>query len=370
MYVDKTLWLAYTSSMPPILSFPLSMACDDSDGHDSQTLIPNGRHIPSFVIMLVGAAVAGQGAVWRHPCLGRAAAELGCGCSHGGCLLLFPHCDEDYIAFVFLEYDSWDIKYEYEVSMNMMFLKQMDTNAQSSVEAKVGHLRFLYLQMVTYFKEDVVKPLLEVTRTALLHDCILLCVWSPTSIELTYLHCKKDEDRRCEEVRPSMVQGIPVTLFDAAGITKSDDIVEKTRYFKENNTSNFKDTLWDSCNVLSSNVIKYSLGTPPTVRSAIKTQGDVAFKILAPRIYMLESMKDIQSLEGSGEFSVSSIRKTIDAAFLPCGNVKTRWVKEVPINFNILAWKVSNDYLPTRFNLSRRDHVQDFEVVEFEISGD
>nr|GFB20092.1 RNA-directed DNA polymerase, eukaryota, reverse transcriptase zinc-binding domain protein [Tanacetum cinerariifolium] len=114
-------------------------------------------------------------------------------------------------------------------------------------------------------------------------------------------------------------------------------------------------------------------------------RGDVAFKILAPRIYMLESMKDIQlatklshvdlewsfrrksrgeaeqiqmtilkeilegyilsgtkdrwmwSLEGSGEFSVSSIRKNIDATFLPCGNVKTRWVKEVPIKINILA---------------------------------
>nr|GFC09543.1 RNA-directed DNA polymerase, eukaryota [Tanacetum cinerariifolium] len=139
---------------------------------------------------------------------------------------------------------------------------------------------------------------------------------------------------------------------------------------------------------------------------------------MAPRIYMLESMKDIQvaiklshvdlewscrrksrggaeqiqmtilkeilegcilsdtkdrwtwSLVGSGEFSVSSIRKTIDAAFLPCGNVKTRWVKEVSIKINILAWKVSNDYLPTRFNLSRRAHVQDFEVVGFEISGD
>nr|GEV07799.1 RNA-directed DNA polymerase, eukaryota, reverse transcriptase zinc-binding domain protein [Tanacetum cinerariifolium] len=62
------------------------------------------------------------------------------------------------------------------------------------------------------------------------------------------------------------------------------------------------------------------------------------------------------SLEGSGKFSVSFIRKTIDAAFLPCGNVMTRWVKEVPIKINILAWKVSNDYLPTRFNLSRRDN--------------
>ncbi|GJV22275.1 RNA-directed DNA polymerase, eukaryota, reverse transcriptase zinc-binding domain protein, partial [Tanacetum coccineum] len=132
-------------------------------------------------------------------------------------------------------------------------------------------------------------------------------------------------------------------------------------------------------------------------------RGDVMFKDLVPRLYMLESMKDIQvatklshedlewsfrrkprggveqvqmsllkekiegctlsdlkdswtwSLEGSGEFSFSSIRKVIDAIFLPCGSVKTRWVKEVPIKININAWKVINDYLPTRFNLSRRD---------------
>nr|GFC47335.1 hypothetical protein [Tanacetum cinerariifolium] len=143
-------------------------------------------------------------------------------------------------------------------------------------------------------------------------------------------------------------------------------------------------------------------------------RGDVALKILTPRIYMLESMKDIQvatklshvdlewsfrrksrggveqiqmtilkeilegcilsdtkdrwtwSLEGSGEFSVSSIRKTIDVAFLPCGNVKTRGSNQD----QHLAWKVSNDYLPTRFNLSRRAHVQDFEVVGFGISRD
>ncbi|GJY03599.1 RNA-directed DNA polymerase, eukaryota, reverse transcriptase zinc-binding domain protein, partial [Tanacetum coccineum] len=177
-------------------------------------------------------------------------------------------------------------------------------------------------------------------------------------------------------------------------------------------------------------------------------RGDVMFKDLVPRLYMLESMKDIQvatklshedlewsfrrkprggveqvqmsllkekiegctlsdlkdswtwSLEGSGEFSVSSIRKVIDVVFLPCGSVKTRWVKEVPIKINIHAWKVINDYLPTRFNLSRRgmdirtivcpmcncmvessrhfffmrakqtDHVQDFEVVGFGLSGD
>lgn len=29
----------------------------------------------------------------------------------------------------------------------------------------------------TYAQEDTVKPLLEVTKTALLHDCTLLCAW-------------------------------------------------------------------------------------------------------------------------------------------------------------------------------------------------
>jgi DNA excision repair protein ERCC-1 len=32
----------------------------------------------------------------------------------------------------------------------------------------------------TYAQEDTVKPLLEVTKTALLHDCTLLCAWSMT----------------------------------------------------------------------------------------------------------------------------------------------------------------------------------------------
>ncbi|GKC52966.1 RNA-directed DNA polymerase, eukaryota, reverse transcriptase zinc-binding domain protein, partial [Tanacetum coccineum] len=131
-------------------------------------------------------------------------------------------------------------------------------------------------------------------------------------------------------------------------------------------------------------------------------RGEVAFKDLVPRLYLLENMKDIPvasklaheevdwsfrrkprggveqmqmeilnqmldgvilsdsydrwvwSLEGSGNFSVSSIRKRIDSAFLPRGDMKTRWIKEVPIKVNIHAWKVLNDYLPTRFNLSRR----------------
>nr|GFA47727.1 hypothetical protein [Tanacetum cinerariifolium] len=60
------------------------------------------------------------------------------------------------------------------------------------------------------------------------------------------------------------------------------------------------------------------------------------------------------SLDGGGDFTVSSVRKAIDNHILPKGTTKTRWIKEVPIKINIHAWKVKNDCFPTRFNMSRR----------------
>nr|GEY08776.1 RNA-directed DNA polymerase, eukaryota, reverse transcriptase zinc-binding domain protein [Tanacetum cinerariifolium] len=60
------------------------------------------------------------------------------------------------------------------------------------------------------------------------------------------------------------------------------------------------------------------------------------------------------SLVGSGDFSVSSVRKLIDNVILPKGILKTRRIKEVPIKINVHAWKVIHDCLPTRFNISRR----------------
>ncbi|GJX96590.1 RNA-directed DNA polymerase, eukaryota, reverse transcriptase zinc-binding domain protein [Tanacetum coccineum] len=60
------------------------------------------------------------------------------------------------------------------------------------------------------------------------------------------------------------------------------------------------------------------------------------------------------SLEGSGEFSVASIRRVIDDNYLPTVSSKTRWVKYMPIKVNILAWKVKMNALPLRFNISRR----------------
>ncbi|GJY13410.1 RNA-directed DNA polymerase, eukaryota [Tanacetum coccineum] len=60
------------------------------------------------------------------------------------------------------------------------------------------------------------------------------------------------------------------------------------------------------------------------------------------------------SLDGSGEFSVRSVRCLIDDALLPKSDTPTRWVKLIPIKVNVLAWKICLDRLPTRLNLSSR----------------
>jgi hypothetical protein len=59
------------------------------------------------------------------------------------------------------------------------------------------------------------------------------------------------------------------------------------------------------------------------------------------------------SLEGSGEFTVASLRKEIDDKRLLGVSSKTRWIKSVPIKVNVHAWKVKLDALPTRLNISR-----------------
>ncbi|GJT37332.1 RNA-directed DNA polymerase, eukaryota, reverse transcriptase zinc-binding domain protein [Tanacetum coccineum] len=60
------------------------------------------------------------------------------------------------------------------------------------------------------------------------------------------------------------------------------------------------------------------------------------------------------ALEGSGDFSVASVRKLIDDKRLPDVSSKTRWMKAIPIKVNIHAWKVRLDCLPTRIIISRR----------------
>nr|GEU99436.1 RNA-directed DNA polymerase, eukaryota, reverse transcriptase zinc-binding domain protein [Tanacetum cinerariifolium] len=62
----------------------------------------------------------------------------------------------------------------------------------------------------------------------------------------------------------------------------------------------------------------------------------------------------VWSLEGSGEFSVASIRKIIDDNHLSIVDTRNLWIKYVPIKVNVLAWKIKIKALPTMFNISRR----------------
>ncbi|GKD62306.1 RNA-directed DNA polymerase, eukaryota, reverse transcriptase zinc-binding domain protein, partial [Tanacetum coccineum] len=59
------------------------------------------------------------------------------------------------------------------------------------------------------------------------------------------------------------------------------------------------------------------------------------------------------ALEGSGDFTVASVRKMINDFMIPEVSYKTRWIKAVPIKVNVHAWKVKFDGLPTRLNISR-----------------
>ncbi|GJW02192.1 RNA-directed DNA polymerase, eukaryota [Tanacetum coccineum] len=60
-------------------------------------------------------------------------------------------------------------------------------------------------------------------------------------------------------------------------------------------------------------------------------------------------------LEGSGEFSVASIRRFIDDQRLLTVDSKTLWIKSVPIKVNILAWKIKLEALPRIQYFSVRD---------------
>nr|GEW50432.1 hypothetical protein [Tanacetum cinerariifolium] len=95
--------------------------------------------------------------------------------------------------------------------------------------------------------------------------------------------------------------------------------------------------------------------------SLIHSKGGVEqfqFELLKEKVEgcILADMMDrwFWASEGSGDFTIASVRKMIDDFMLPEVSSKTHWIKAVPIKVNVHAWKVKLDGLPTRLNISRR----------------
>nr|GEY09899.1 RNA-directed DNA polymerase, eukaryota [Tanacetum cinerariifolium] len=85
-------------------------------------------------------------------------------------------------------------------------------------------------------------------------------------------------------------------------------------------------------------------------RRATKNLVSITSQVLLPQM----SDHCFWSLDGSGEFTVRSVRNYIDDVLLLKHEAPTRWVKIILFKINILAWKISLDRLPTRFNISYR----------------
>nr|GFB31261.1 RNA-directed DNA polymerase, eukaryota [Tanacetum cinerariifolium] len=67
-----------------------------------------------------------------------------------------------------------------------------------------------------------------------------------------------------------------------------------------------------------------------------------------------EQDKWVWNLEGDGVFKVVSARHFIDEGLSEMEGVQTRWVKLVPIKFNVFTWRLALNKLLTRFNMSSK----------------
>ncbi|GJW35102.1 RNA-directed DNA polymerase, eukaryota, partial [Tanacetum coccineum] len=72
---------------------------------------------------------------------------------------------------------------------------------------------------------------------------------------------------------------------------------------------------------------------------------------------MLSNSEDrwVWDLNGDGIFRVKDVRNLLDETFLPKADTPTRWIKCIPIKVNVFVWKALQDRLPTRSNLVRRN---------------
>nr|GEU89439.1 RNA-directed DNA polymerase, eukaryota [Tanacetum cinerariifolium] len=98
------------------------------------------------------------------------------------------------------------------------------------------------------------------------------------------------------------------------------------------------------------------------VTVADKVQGVVSSSFRRPvrvgsEYQHLTDLNLLCDLSGDGEFRVKEVRNFLDNLFLHSYADATRWVKYIPIKINVFVWRARRDFLHTRVNLSRREHL-------------
>ncbi|GJZ58210.1 RNA-directed DNA polymerase, eukaryota, reverse transcriptase zinc-binding domain protein [Tanacetum coccineum] len=95
-------------------------------------------------------------------------------------------------------------------------------------------------------------------------------------------------------------------------------------------------------------------------RGGIENAQFAEFSVLLQQVVLAQgSDRWTWTANGSGQFSVASVRKIIDNKLCSGGENSTRWIRCVPNKINIHAWKVMTESLATRFDISRRGIVID-----------
>ncbi|GJX29808.1 RNA-directed DNA polymerase, eukaryota, reverse transcriptase zinc-binding domain protein [Tanacetum coccineum] len=104
---------------------------------------------------------------------------------------------------------------------------------------------------------------------------------------------------------------------------------------------------------LAHQTLSHSFGRLP--RGGIENAQFAEFSVLLQQVVLAQgSVRWTWTENGSGQFSVASVRKIIDNKLCSGGENSTRWIRCVPNKINIHAWKVMTEPLATRFDKSRR----------------
>nr|GEZ50221.1 RNA-directed DNA polymerase, eukaryota, reverse transcriptase zinc-binding domain protein [Tanacetum cinerariifolium] len=106
-------------------------------------------------------------------------------------------------------------------------------------------------------------------------------------------------------------------------------------------------------NKLAHSNVEVSLRRPPKDGVELHQYNNLSSRLDSIQLPMIQDRWE-WSLGGTRKFTTASARKLIDDKRLPKVSYNTRGVKAIPIKFNVLAWRIGLNKLPTRLNLSLR----------------